>query len=470
MHPPISSQRRGERGQTILLVAVSMIALLAMAALAIDVVTLYVARTEIQRAADAAALAGAKAIADSGLTSLPTGDPNFASGQVQTLAQSMATSAINAVLSTNLVGASAPVLVGAPTFNFGAGAVNDPRVTVTLQQPNLPTFFARIFGRTTVSVQASATAEAYNPSNQSSPFAFTPIAPKCVKPWLVANKDPVSPPASFVDATTGAVEANPTGSPTGSVIGENFYLEADCNPVTSCSLVDNPPRVVPSARAPAPTVEYVPATVLFNPNNICPSCGASLGDLENSVMCCDVNPFVDGGVAVPAVMSCGGAGGGGPYHVQWDAGAIPSGAAAESASGAVCLTHAASVGMDQGQDKLDPITWPTNPLTITAGTSSPFASKKVTTSSSIVTIPIIDTSALIPPNGGNVTIIGYLQGFINCVSDGANPCVGSSIGNAGDIQITVLNIVGCSSNPNTAPPVVGGMGTSPVPVRLITPP
>jgi uncharacterized membrane protein len=53
-------------------VAVSLVALLGMAALAIDVVTLYVARSEMQRAADAAALAGAKAFVDSGITSDPT--------------------------------------------------------------------------------------------------------------------------------------------------------------------------------------------------------------------------------------------------------------------------------------------------------------------------------------------------------------------------------------------------------------
>ena len=53
-----------------MLVAVSLVTLLAMAALAIDVVTLYVARSEMQRAADAAALAGAKAFVDSGVTSL----------------------------------------------------------------------------------------------------------------------------------------------------------------------------------------------------------------------------------------------------------------------------------------------------------------------------------------------------------------------------------------------------------------
>ena len=73
----LSRHRPDERGQTILLVAISLVSLLAMAALAIDIVTLYVARSEIQRAADAAALAGAKAVADSGITTLLLTDPNF---------------------------------------------------------------------------------------------------------------------------------------------------------------------------------------------------------------------------------------------------------------------------------------------------------------------------------------------------------------------------------------------------------
>ena len=54
--------RRSERGQTIILVAVALVSLLAMAALAIDVTTLYVARGEMQCAADAAALAGCQSI------------------------------------------------------------------------------------------------------------------------------------------------------------------------------------------------------------------------------------------------------------------------------------------------------------------------------------------------------------------------------------------------------------------------
>jgi len=181
----ISHRNRHERGQTMVLVAVSIVSLLAMAALAIDVVTLYVARTEIQGAADAAALAGAKAIADSGLTTLPSSDTHFAA--TQTLAQSMAQSAIAAVLAAPNNQVAGVALAGTPTFNFTPnvnGAINNPRVTVALTRTGLPTFFAHIWGRTAVTVSTSATAEAYNPSNMAN---FTPITRTGVKPWLVAN-------------------------------------------------------------------------------------------------------------------------------------------------------------------------------------------------------------------------------------------------------------------------------------------
>ena len=55
-----------------MLVAVVMLFVIgAMAALSIDVVTLYTARSEAQLAADSAALAGARVLANSGMTSAP---------------------------------------------------------------------------------------------------------------------------------------------------------------------------------------------------------------------------------------------------------------------------------------------------------------------------------------------------------------------------------------------------------------
>src|SRR5205807_1571386 len=80
--------RHAERGQTIVLVAISLLALLAMMALAIDVTLLYVDRTEAQQAVDAAALAGAKAFVSSGYTS-----GNVTATTVQTLATNEAISA-----------------------------------------------------------------------------------------------------------------------------------------------------------------------------------------------------------------------------------------------------------------------------------------------------------------------------------------------------------------------------------------
>jgi uncharacterized membrane protein len=79
--PGVNRSRRRESGQTILLVAVTMAALFAMAALAIDVTTLYIAHSEAQKAADAAALAGAKAFVTTGFTSGGLGDPTTAAAQ-----------------------------------------------------------------------------------------------------------------------------------------------------------------------------------------------------------------------------------------------------------------------------------------------------------------------------------------------------------------------------------------------------
>src|SRR5260221_3605825 len=82
-HPAKShnpAARHQERGITMVLVAVAMVAIVAMAALSIDVVTLYLAREEAQRSADAAALAAARVISVSGITG--TADPRTNTGDL----------------------------------------------------------------------------------------------------------------------------------------------------------------------------------------------------------------------------------------------------------------------------------------------------------------------------------------------------------------------------------------------------
>lgn len=433
--------RRHERGQTILIVAISLLSLLAMSALAIDVVTLYVAKSEIQRGADAVALAAARGIADSGVTTLPAGDPNLT--DAKTLAQNLATAQINAVLNAttvNLVAGVQPTLVGTPTIDW-TGGTNNPRITVALQSTNLPTFFARIWGSRSIVANASATAEAYNPANMAT---FTPIAPRSVKPWLVANSDPSrAGTPQFINPATGAVVTGAT-----SVIGEQFNLTADCGPLAGCSLIDPTPR----AHAPL-QVDYVPAQVTASTSNVCPSTCLGATDYEHSIECADANSY--------AYLSCGG----GASNITWDNSVNPGGGTGLSATAAECLIHATGTGSGQGQDTLNNASrWPDRPMTITAG-SGAHSGFLVSTSNSVVTIPIIDTTPPFPASGQPLTVVGFLQAFINQVQGS-----GGAGTTAGDIQITVLNIAGCSSSDNGANPIVSSVGTSPVAVRLITPP
>jgi Flp pilus assembly protein TadG len=79
MKQPLISRSRishPEAGITMALVSVAMVAIIGMAVLSIDLVTLYLAKEEAQRSADAAALAAARVLSISGIT----GDPNNGSG------------------------------------------------------------------------------------------------------------------------------------------------------------------------------------------------------------------------------------------------------------------------------------------------------------------------------------------------------------------------------------------------------
>jgi hypothetical protein len=106
----------------------------------------------------------------------------------------------------------------------------------------------------------------------------------------------------------------------------------------------------------------------------------------------------------------------------------------------------------------------TYPFQILAGTGNPTglaAGTPVTSSSSIVSLPIYDqTQAGVTLTNNattHVTFIGFLQVFINAVDANGNRLV------------TVLNVTGCGNGTNLTAlnPV---QGSSPVPVRLITAP
>ncbi len=439
-------QHRYERGQTILLVAISLVSLLAMAALAIDIVTLYVARSEIQRAADAAALAAAKAIADSGVTSLDSGSSNLSAAQL--LAQNMASAAVTTLVSSsstyNLVSGGPPTLVTPTPIPVDFSRQGNPHVTVQLSSTNLPTFFSRIWRATAPSVSATATAEAYNPANLPTSTPFTPIAPTSVKPWLVVNSNPIDG-KPFVDTSTWIVDSSIIGGPAIDLVSACAHPGPN-----RCRPVPNPPHAI----AGTSQVQYVPAVVnTLNTQNVCPAC-AGATDYEQSIECADVATSYQ-------VLSCGG----GATQIQWDNNINPGAPPGNNATslGAQCLIHASSEGLGQGQDSL---TEPTTMFSAPYQIHSKSGSTLVSTSNSIVTIPILHNAVLPLGGGGAVTIDGFLQAFINEVDP---PPTGGGQPLEGSINITVLNIAGCSSSNNGANPVIGASGTSPVPIRLIAP-
>src|SRR3954468_24845537 len=96
--------RNQEHGITMVIVATAMVAIIAMAALSIDVITLYLAREEAQRSADAAALAAARVLSLSGVT----GDPDNIQGNLPSppwqRACALATQVAQAVVNQNTIG------------------------------------------------------------------------------------------------------------------------------------------------------------------------------------------------------------------------------------------------------------------------------------------------------------------------------------------------------------------------------
>lgn len=461
----------GERGVTIALVAIAMVSIIAMAALSIDIGTLYQAKAEAQRAADAAALTAARVISISGIT----GDPNNAAGgwQLTCGTTGTATVAATAVAQAqwNFVGGAQASTVN---VTFGAGATDcttlagtsfsvNPTVTVYVQQATLPTFFGRVFSLITGAassnsgVSATATAEVFNPSN-SGTFAssgeMVPVQPRCVKPWIVPNKDPLNPAGCtgaaclpFVGTTGGPTEGaiqNPgmlqAGVGTG-VIGETFNLIPDCPAAGACNPpTNNPPQAAPGA---PPTLQYLPGLAPASSAAV-PSCAT--GNIYQQAI---------GGCDQTTVYQCGVTGALTPNQV--DLTENPIGLTGDTATAVQCLIHASAPGVGNGQDSL--VTTPL-PYQIVAGTSNPIpgitSTSLISSSTSVVSLPIYDGTALAAGAQPPVNIVGFLQVFINYVDPNGNP------------NVTVLNVAGCGNGVIAGTPAL--TGTSPVPVRLITPP
>lgn len=145
--PPPASKLRSERGAVLVLMAFALVAFLGIAALAIDLGLLFVARSEAQRAADAAAHAGAGYF---------LGAPNDGVG-ARAAAVSMA--------AANTVRGQPVTLDPALDVDVDmSGSRRLVRVRVLRTEGSgggVPTLFARILGVPEVGVSASAAAEVF---------------------------------------------------------------------------------------------------------------------------------------------------------------------------------------------------------------------------------------------------------------------------------------------------------------------
>ncbi|HEY5160655.1 MAG TPA: pilus assembly protein TadG-related protein [Gaiellaceae bacterium] len=136
--------RADEEGQTIVIVAVLMVVLLALSAFAIDVGYAYFAHRSLQASADAAALAGAQRLPDSSSATAtaqeygtsPTGK-NY-DGKLGTVDETVSLRCVTS-------------LPGCDPFN----------AIVVQESAQVPTFFARVLGIDSLNVKAKATACSY---------------------------------------------------------------------------------------------------------------------------------------------------------------------------------------------------------------------------------------------------------------------------------------------------------------------
>jgi len=399
----------------------------AMAALSIDVVTLHTARSEAQLAADSAALAAARVLANSGMTSDTTGGLTTAA-EAQAAAVAVQVATQNQVGGRNLL---ATEVSNPPTFG---GTTTNPTVTVRVQRNDLPTFFARIWGTRQLTVAASATAEAYNPSGAGP--GQVPAAPICVKPWLLPNMDPSSsatPPTTIFDPITGGI-TNPA-------------LLGWSDPGTRLSVVC--PGGCTSIPAPSDW-QYYPGdpTNFPPPTQALPACTPVLTTAyQESVAGCIQTP-----------IACN-------SQVNIDTSPYAS-RDSETADAVNCLTHA-TAGKGDMVDSPSP---PTAPFEFVAGADNPvavidpsLAGQELMVSDSLVTVPVFDSVSGTPPVNP-VTIIGFVQLFLN---PNGNPTQNSG-GNAGHMKTAVVNLAGCGTSAAASPFILGN-GASPVAVRLISP-
>jgi Putative Flp pilus-assembly TadE/G-like len=415
-----SESRSRQRGSSLFIVATALVAFIGLMGIAIDLVSLYLGKSEAQRAADAAALAGATVFVTTGCTSTSAGCA---------AAQALATTQAVTVGQTNFVAGATPSIPNG-NVSFDLSHAGDPLITVVVNA-TLPTYFMRIFGVTSANIAATATAEAFNPSgNTTGPT----LCVSCLKPFLVPNCDPLHLSPANAGCTGGAggnsggafivngAIAHPGAYPAG-VIGEPWTLHSVGSPSQYYELAIG-----------GQSKNQFESNVQFCNTNVVITCGDTLNTLNGNA----VGP---NGHAVGCLITYG----------------------------ATCNSQTVNA-----TDSIVVNAGATPPWTITAGAGNPFfpAGSTITQSASIITAAVYDGHAL-NPGGDTVTIIGYLQFFIKDVAHH-----GSGGGQTDDIDTIIMNVTTCGAGGGTCGAGGSGQGTGGtvagggagfVPVRLVHP-
>jgi hypothetical protein len=447
------SRLKNEQGVVITLVAVFMLGVIgAMAALSIDVVTLYTARSEAQLAADAAALAGARVLANSGMTSTFNASTTVGDNAAP-LAMAVATqvAASSTVGGRTLNPGASPCVAGQEIcvniVTTGVDFVANPQVTVQVQRTDLPTFFARIWGTTQIKVAASATAEAYNPSSLAGTGGGPglPIAPMCVKPWLLPNISPTTAGGAIFNAASGAIaDTTLLGWPNGTATATR--LRADCTnncgpPAPGTNVWRYYPGTADAAGSfPAPSATSCAGCTGFTAYQLSVAGCVQTPIACNSQVTVDINPYgARNTETAPAVNT------------------LTHATAAANSGDSVDTAEASPPGGNE-------------PFQFLAGTENPIVQSgamasgtQVALSDSLVTLPVIDTAAPNWPGSyPTVQIIGFVQLFLNPT--------GAAAPVNGRIETQVINLVGCGDGTGgvTGQAILGN-GASAVAVRLIHP-
>ncbi|HVB99846.1 MAG TPA: pilus assembly protein TadG-related protein [Candidatus Dormibacteraeota bacterium] len=472
--PPVHGKRknfgaRGERGVTLVLVALGLVVLLGFMTLAIDLGILYVARSEAQRTADAAALAGAQVFYTQGCVSAAGGC--VAGGAQESAAASKAMS----VASQNDI-AGQPASVNCPEYSnptsgtscpdisFAYPSSEEPQITVTVERTGIPTIFARIFGVSSSTVSATAAAEAYSPeAGGAAGGGGASTTTACVAPFLVPNCDPFAPSSpenNVCPSEPTGYFANPNVSPVAldySAIGQQWDLHFGTGPSDAAIpsewyLVSIWPSGTPSkAEVRAAIQECVPVT-----------CGQTLPAIPGK----GVGP-VDQGV-----------------EARINASGTSSGS-----------------NFSQGQDTIVSQPGQNPPYQIYAGANNPLVAAgdvaagapiSPQQSPSVATVALYDgaicgvtepdgtvetssNSDCIGPGGGSVTVVGwmtlFLQGYVHggtndsvpSVVMSITPCSSGGAGGAGGGDGGAGGGTGGAGGGTT----IVTPGVSPVPIRLI---